>query len=216
MPDYYQILGVSRQATAAEIRKAYALIARDRHPDRFSDPAEKKKAEQSFTEATAAFNALANERSREAYDRELSQPKVTDPAEIAKEAYARAMTLIEARDLAGAVEMLRVAVHHAPQEARYQALLGRALSRSPQWAREAVEAYESAIRLAPRTPAYYVELGRVLLAKGMAIRARKLAETALELAPHDPEVQRLAAETGAAGGNPPEGGGLRGLLRRKP
>jgi Tfp pilus assembly protein PilF len=214
--DFYELLGVSRQATTAQIRKAYATIARDRHPDRFSDPAEKKKAEDFFKEATAAFNALANDRSRQAYDRELAQPKVTDPQEIAREAVARAMTLIEARDLAGAVELLRVAVHHAPQEARYHALLGRVMAKSPQWTREAVEAYETAIRLAPRTAAFHVELGRILLAKGMAIRARKLAESALELAPRDPEVQRLAAETGAGRGDDPDGGGLRGLLRRKP
>ena len=103
MADYYELLGVSRQATTAEIRKAYALIARDKHPDRFHDPEEKKKAEEYFKEATAAFNALCNDKSRQAYDREVSQPKVTDPLEIASEACARALTLIEARDLYGLI-----------------------------------------------------------------------------------------------------------------
>ena len=60
--------GVARNATAADIRKAYVRLARERHPDRFTDPAEKKQAEEAFTELTAAFNALSNERSRREYD----------------------------------------------------------------------------------------------------------------------------------------------------
>ena len=59
MANYYEILGVSRTAPAAEIRQAYMRLAKERHPDRFHDPAERARAEAFFKELTAAFNTLA-------------------------------------------------------------------------------------------------------------------------------------------------------------
>jgi curved DNA-binding protein CbpA len=215
--DFYEILGVSRTASSTEIRKAYATIARERHPDRFSDPADKSKAQELFKQATEAFNTLANERSRAQYDSEMEKPKLVDPAEIAADAYARGVSLLEARDWAGSTEVLRAAVYHAPQEARYHAALGRALSHDSRFGREAVQALEEATRLAPQNGSFHAELALVLDSLGLRIRARKAAETAVRLAPTDPQVARVAAQLGVAeGGNPPEGGGLGRLLRRKP
>ena len=48
MADFYEILGVARTVSSAEIRKAYATIAREKHPDRFNDPADKAKAQELF------------------------------------------------------------------------------------------------------------------------------------------------------------------------
>jgi curved DNA-binding protein CbpA len=212
--DFYEILGVSRTATAAEIRKAYVLIAREKHPDRVADPAEKAKAQEFFQRATEAFNTLASERGRAQYDAETEKPKLVVPAEIAADAYARGLTQLEARDVTGAIELFRSAVYHSPQEARYHAALGRALSRASNLGREAVLSLEEAIRLAPDTAAFHAELGLLLDGQGLHIRARKAVETALRLAPGDSQVARVAAHLGL--GNAGEGGGLKGLLRRKP
>jgi len=61
-------------------------------------------------------------------------------------------------------------------------------------------------------------LALVLEGQGLHIRARKAAEAARSLAPDDPHVARIAAQIGTGGGDdaPPEPGGLRGFLRRKP
>jgi curved DNA-binding protein CbpA len=216
--DFYDVLGVSRTATAAEIRKAYVMIARERHPDRFTDPAEKAQAQEFFKQATEAFNTLASERGRALYDAEAAKPKLTTPAEIAADAYARGLKQLEDRDIAGAVELFRAAAYHAPQEARCHAALGRALSRDPRSGREAVQALEEAARLAPQNPAFHAELALALESQGLHIRARKSAETALRLAPDDPQVARIAVQLGAGSEdeNPPEGGGFKGFLRRKP
>lgn len=64
--DYYQILKVSRTATAAEIKKAYRKIAMKYHPDRNPDNQE---AEEKFKDAAEAYEVLSDQGKRDIYDR---------------------------------------------------------------------------------------------------------------------------------------------------
>lgn len=183
MADYYELLAVPRDADVGAIRAAYARQARERHPDRFTDPEEKRRAQEAFTLITEAFNTLTNEKSRREYDHSLAAPRVAVPEQIAREAYDLAVQLMERRAFHDAVELLRTAVHHQPREARYHAALGKALSRNPHWVREAVGAIEEAIRLEPQRAPFHSLLAEVLLAQGLKLRARRAAENALRLDP---------------------------------
>ena len=64
--DYYEVLGVAREATEDEIKKAYRKIAFESHPDR--NPGDKA-AEQKFKEATEAYEVLRDADQRARYDR---------------------------------------------------------------------------------------------------------------------------------------------------
>jgi len=64
--DYYEILGVERDADEKAIKKAYRRLAMKYHPDRNSDDPE---AVDKFKEATEAYEVLADEEKRAAYDR---------------------------------------------------------------------------------------------------------------------------------------------------
>lgn len=63
--DYYEILGVAKNATDAELKKAYRRLAMKYHPDRNPDD---KNAEEHFKEAKEAYDVLSDERKRSAYD----------------------------------------------------------------------------------------------------------------------------------------------------
>ena len=64
--DYYKTLGVSRDASAADIQKAYRKLARKFHPDVNPDD---KSAKQKFQEVQKAFDVLNDASKRELYDR---------------------------------------------------------------------------------------------------------------------------------------------------
>src|SRR5689334_17809706 len=64
--DYYEALGVSRNADADALKKAYRKLAMQYHPDK--NPGDKQ-AEQKFKEISEAYDVLRDDQKRAAYDR---------------------------------------------------------------------------------------------------------------------------------------------------
>jgi len=62
--DHYDVLGVSRDSSADEIKRAYRKLARELHPDVNPDPHTQEK----FKEVTAAYETLSDPQKRQMYD----------------------------------------------------------------------------------------------------------------------------------------------------
>src|SRR5437660_4839090 len=65
-PDYYKVLGVGKNASEEEIKKAYRKLARQYHPDRNAGD---KRAEERFKEISQAHDILSDPEKRKAFDR---------------------------------------------------------------------------------------------------------------------------------------------------
>src|SRR3972149_7937432 len=63
--DYYQVLGISKEASDAEIKKAYRKLALQHHPDRNKGD---KTSEEKFKEVTKAYEVLSDPQKKQAYD----------------------------------------------------------------------------------------------------------------------------------------------------
>ena len=64
--DYYEVLGLTKEATKEEIKKAYRKQALKYHPDK--NPGDKK-SEENFKEAAEAYEVLSNDEKKARYDR---------------------------------------------------------------------------------------------------------------------------------------------------
>ena len=67
--DYYSILGVSKDATADDLKRAYRKLAKKYHPDAQHTEEDKKNAEAKFKEINEAYSVLSDDTKRAQYDR---------------------------------------------------------------------------------------------------------------------------------------------------
>ena len=68
--DYYEVLGVDKNASENDIKKAYRKAAMKYHPDKFANAtdAEKKDAEEKFKEINEAYQVLSDNEKKQQYD----------------------------------------------------------------------------------------------------------------------------------------------------
>ena len=65
--DYYQVLGVTREASPEEIKRAYRRKAKEFHPDK--NPKERATAEEEFKQVAESYEVLSDPDKRAQYDR---------------------------------------------------------------------------------------------------------------------------------------------------
>ena len=68
MRDPFNILGVTRESSDDDIKKAYRRLARENHPDKFTDPAERARAEERMKEINAAYEEIQKIRAGKSQD----------------------------------------------------------------------------------------------------------------------------------------------------
>ena len=80
MKNYYDILEVSQKASKEVIEKAYKVLAKKYHPDRYNGD-KKKIAEEKLKEINVAYKILSDDLLRDQYDNEISKNKVVASSE---------------------------------------------------------------------------------------------------------------------------------------
>jgi len=194
--DYYALLGVSREATEAEIRERFRSLAREAHPDKA--PARRRvEAEGRFQELAQAVNVLTNPARRKIYDFELT---MTNPGRtlgqddaVARDYLEEGIAAFREQRYTEAAGNFRLAIHRDPRDARAQHYLGLAAARSGDM-RSAVRALEVATALEPQNGRLLADAGSIFRRAGLLFKAEKAYQEAVRWDPSIPEARKALEE----------------------
>jgi len=228
--DHYQILGVDKTITPAELKKAYFGLAKRYHPDRHfeSDMADLKTVlETLFTRIHHAYETLSNDFKRNEYDRiqvqgmqkapevvKARSEKLEKRATAAKQ-FETGMTAFKVGNFWGAEESFKWACQFDPENSKYFHYRGISLSRIPRRSHEAEEHLRRAIELDPEVSSYHMELGNLYLKGGLKSRALQHFEQALELDPASDAARKGVAAAGGAAATKEEPKDQGGMFKKK-
>ena len=210
--NYYDVLGVGRQANADEIKNAYHSLARHYHPDRFhqADAQLRNQIESAFARVAQAYEVLGDQSSRATYDTQLGgpsspaastrAPRERSPASPppstdnrAETSFQKGVAAANQRQLQQAVRFFAEAASIEPRCARYRAEYGRALISDPKTRRMAEIELKAAIALEPDNTSYRVALAELYKALGLRRRAEGELQRALTVDPKNAAARTLLA-----------------------
>lgn len=193
MPNYYNILGLPRNATEQQIRDRFRQLARQRHPDRFQG-AEKEKAEVEFQAITEALNALTSPDRRRQHDLELARPESqrqgVDKEQLARVYLQRGVKAFRDKNYLEAADNFDRATKADPGNAQTWYNLALACEHQVRWRSRAMAAIEQACALEPMKPQYLRAAGRIFGQAGVTGKAISFYEQALNWGGADPEIER--------------------------
>jgi len=185
--DFYAMLGLTREATRDQIKRAYFRLAKEYHPDRhFQSGLEDltSQLESLFRCITDAYDTLLIDQKRGDYDAGLSMKNFKnrreDPAgtSIAGQLQMGQQAL-QRGEFKAAAYYFEAVVKAAPDQAGHEALLAKTLSRIPGRQRDAETHFKKAIELDPSGVDNYIGLGLLYKEGGMIQRAQRQFEEVL-------------------------------------
>ncbi|HSE62334.1 MAG TPA: DUF4388 domain-containing protein [Thermoanaerobaculia bacterium] len=231
---HYELLGVPREATEEEIRRAYLEKGRLFHPDLRHRPdlaAFGRELTAVFERLKVAYEVLGDSAKRAEYDRASEEPEARVFAEeavvdvearrqLAAKNYTHAMKLIDAKDYFPAVELLQEAARFAPDKPEYRFRLGEVEMKNAKWVERGLENLKEAARLAPDRADFQRDTARALLSHGRRREAEPYARRACEIEPgaeSNALLQEIAGRATQESAPPPSetrGGFLSRLLKK--
>jgi len=217
---FYEVMGVSADETAQNLKTVYYELARRYHPDRFrkAEPAMIGRIEAAFARITQAYDTLRDEGLRARYNSKLqarkkveqladSAPKATTPqpeptaapsaepvvstAERAEAQFKEGFAALELGQRKVALSLFASAANAVPSEARYRAYYGHLLAGNESTQRAAEAELQAAIKLDSGNAEYRVMLAELYRTLGLKLRAKGEAERALAADPNNRKAREL-------------------------
>ena len=187
--DHYALLGVPRQATPADIKRAYFSAAKRMHPDALSRiglEALRKPANELFARIAKAYAVLSDPKARRDYDADAVSDEAHEAERIAQAEtlYRKGEVLVRKGAFQEAIQFLGPAVELWAEDAEYRSALGWALYKKPKSEpQQAREHLSKAVRLEPKNAVAHYRLGVILRALGEQEAAQKELALAKQLDP---------------------------------
>ena len=207
--NHYDILGVPKGSSTAEIKDAYHTLARRFHPDRFhqSNSELRTRVESAFARMAQAYEVLSDTKLRDTYDqagttkrtrKSNTGPKAARDANVKDQGNSRAETCfrmgteaLERNQIDQAIRLLAEAAMLEPREARYHARYGSALMRRPGSRRTAETELQAALAIEPDNASFRVMLAELYQQLGLRRRAEGEAARALAADPANQAARAL-------------------------
>jgi tetratricopeptide (TPR) repeat protein len=201
---YFEILGLSRSASAADVRKAYFALAREYHPDKIAGTMGdevRQLAGEIYDLVTRANDVLADPTERDAYVEQIGagarKKEVSDEVSkilAAEGKFQRGETFLRKGRIPDALQAFQDAVRLDPEEGEFHAFLGWTLYQTgPNDAAvvdESLDHIMRAIQLNPKLDKAYLFLGYVYKGVGRGDKAEKQFEKAIQCNPDCTEALR--------------------------
>jgi curved DNA-binding protein CbpA len=208
---HYEVLLIDSDASPTDLKHAYYDLARRFHPDRFRRKeyaALHGRIEAAFARITRAYETLGDAGPRATYDSKLAasarardaaaathetapppptpQPPASSasPTERAEAQFREGLAALRTGQTKAAVSNFASAARAVPNEARYRAFYGHALSSYENSRRMAEVELQAALKIEPENPDYRTMLAQLYKILGFSKRARAEAERALAAAPN--------------------------------
>lgn len=184
--DYYRILGVSRGASAEEVKKAYHKLVREYHPDRHAyirSEGLRQKLNAVFAFVNEAYRNLSSALNGKTVTAPKQQePEAVDNQELAKIRFREGILSFKKSKYDQAMTMFGQAVYLDNAVPDYHYYYGRTLLMQKK-IKDAEESIKKAVHLSPRNADYIAELGHIYLQLGFKTRAKNTFEKALQYNP---------------------------------
>jgi hypothetical protein len=201
---YYQLLGVTHDSPADEIKHNYYALAKKFHPDLHMDKPHLLAPLKDLTaKVSAAYQTLRDPGARKSYDQKLDSSGAlnfgrskNESQETIEYCALQAREYIRGGNFVGSITWLRKCIALAPENAGYHAMLARSLATVRGYQSEAIEHFERAIQLDPWNVDAYFYFGELYERLKLPWRAQPLFAKILEI---DPENFRARGKLTAAG-----------------
>ncbi|MEW5847361.1 MAG: response regulator [Myxococcota bacterium] len=194
--NYFEMLGISKNASIEEVKKAYFSQAKDYHPDKHfgTQSAEVKAlADQIYSMLSTAYEVLSDPRDREDYVRGLTtgvKSGVSDEVSrilAAEGKFQKGEAFMRKKDWSRAQECFKAAVDLYPDEGEFHSYLGWALYQTnpsdAELARQAEKHIEHGLQLNPKIDKSYLFLGWLYKGTGRKELSEKQFEKAIQCNP---------------------------------